>query len=83
MVTSLLVPPPLSSDGALPSLTEKGSAFSHEMFAADQDDDNRNFSGKLSGTATRMKNTSSNAIAVATPTTRSSLCTCRRGVGCS
>ncbi|KAG8235340.1 hypothetical protein J437_LFUL015848 [Ladona fulva] len=47
-----------------------GSACSQEMGAPQ--DDGRTFSGRDSGTATRMKNTSNNAMAVARATTRDS-----------
>lgn len=61
-------------------LTEKGSACSQEMWAL-QEDESLSFSGRDSGTATRMKKTSSTAMAVARPTTRSSLCTCNTPKG--
>lgn len=49
-------------------LTAKGSACSQDIGAPQ--DDGRTFSGKDSGTATRIIKTSSKAIAVATATTR-------------
>ena len=52
-------------------LTPKGSAFSHEI--CEPHDDGRTFSGKDSGTATIMNNTSSSAMAEARAITKLSL----------